>query len=118
MYAVVWGLTYGPIAHLVLGREITIETDHKNLVWLEKAKNNTDKLNRWYNILQRYTYKIFHVSGSSNVVADALSRINHGAEEPHDVMVIEEDLHAQIAAAQSKVQVKPDYVKEDVDNHV
>ena len=59
--------------HMLRGQQFEVETDHKNLEYLD----NTDvpKLVRWRLALQEYQFTIRHISGSKNVVADALSRI-------------------------------------------
>ena len=60
--------------HYVDGREFTVRTDHHALCWLNRKYNSNPKLNRWRMALQDYTFKIEHVKGSQNCVADCLSR--------------------------------------------
>jgi hypothetical protein len=55
-----------------LGREFTIRTDHKNLLYLEQALS--PKVQRWKARLQEFLFDVEHVSGVHNVVPDALSR--------------------------------------------
>lgn len=61
--------------HYVYGKEFTVFTDHKPLIYLFKMKNPSSKLTRIRLDLEEYQFEIKHISGKSNVVADALSRI-------------------------------------------
>ena len=58
----------------LLGREFIIECDHFPLQWLNKAKDNNMRLLRWSLVLQEYKFKIHHIPGSKNAIADLLSR--------------------------------------------
>ena len=110
-YAVVWCLTYEPIHHLTQSHHVLIEVDHRNIVWLNVAARNNDKLNRWLNVLQGYDYSIHHVKGSTNTVADALSRMNHELE----VNAVERvSISEMLLQAQDKyIASKPEKAKKD-----
>ena len=58
----------------LVGRNFTVYTDHRALVWLKSAKH-TGRLERWALKLQEYDFDIIHRPGKNNFVADALSRI-------------------------------------------
>ncbi|CAF2846048.1 unnamed protein product, partial [Rotaria sp. Silwood2] len=60
--------------HYVAGQEFIVRTDHHALCWLNRKYNSNPKLNRWRMALQDYTFKIEHVKGNKNCVADCLSR--------------------------------------------
>eukprot|EP00762_Andalucia_godoyi_P007957 ANDGO_01279.mRNA.1 Retrovirus-related Pol polyprotein from transposon 412 len=60
------------LSHYLLGHRFTVETDHRNLVYLEKSV--VPKLVRWRLRLQEYDFDVVHIAGRENVVADALSR--------------------------------------------
>ena len=57
---------------ILYGRPFVVETDHQNLVYIDKAVSA--KVVRWRMALQEYEYTIHHIAGKCNVVADALSR--------------------------------------------
>ena len=69
-YAVVYGVL--SLSHHLLGHKFTVQTDHRNLLYLEKA--TAPKLVRWRLRLQEFDFDIEHVPGATNTVADALSR--------------------------------------------
>ena len=58
--------------HLLLGQEFHVQTDHRNLMYIEKSV--VPKIVRWRLRLQEYDFKLTHVAGTQNQVADALSR--------------------------------------------
>ena len=55
------------------GKEFILETDHANLVYLEKS--SVAKIIRWRMALQNYNFSVRHISGKRNNVADYLSRL-------------------------------------------
>ena len=58
----------------LLGRQFTIQTDHRALMWLNKLKEKNARLTRWSLALQPYTFEIVHRAGTANGNADGLSR--------------------------------------------
>ncbi|XP_077551039.1 uncharacterized protein LOC144164389 [Haemaphysalis longicornis] len=56
------------------GACFTIQTDHQALSWLQRLQNPAGRLARWALALQRYDYSIDYKKGTTNTVADALSR--------------------------------------------
>src|SRR6267143_1384874 len=54
--------------------QFTIETDHQALKWLMALKDPSGRLARWSLELQELDFKIEHIPGTHNVIADALSR--------------------------------------------
>jgi hypothetical protein len=58
--------------NILLGQQITVFTDHKNLTY----KNfNTEHLMRWRLVLEEFGPDLQYIKGERNVVADALSRL-------------------------------------------
>lgn len=73
LLGVLWAITQ--FRPYVYGRQFILRTDHKALIWLTKLKEPNQRLTRWKLKLQDYDFKIEHVNGKDNHVADALSRI-------------------------------------------
>ena len=62
-------------AHLLMGKRFILETDHANLVWMEKS--TVPKIIRWRMYLQSYDFLIRHIPGKQNIIADWFSRLYH-----------------------------------------
>jgi RNase H-like domain found in reverse transcriptase/Integrase zinc binding domain len=58
---------------ILLGHQIIIHTDHKNLTY---KQFNTDRVMRWRLIIEEYSPTLQYIKGTHNVVADALSRLD------------------------------------------
>ena len=54
------------------GKYFLIETDHRNLQWIEQSQ--VPIVVRWRNHLQQFNFRIRHIAGKLNCVADFLSR--------------------------------------------
>jgi len=62
----------------LLGQQIEVFTDHKNLV----CKHfNTERVVRRRLLLEKFGPKLTHVKGANNIVADALSRLDMAEED-------------------------------------
>ena len=55
------------------GKEFLVETDHRNLQWIETSQ--TPIVVRWRALLQSYNFLIRHIPGTENKVADWMSRM-------------------------------------------
>jgi len=64
--------------NMLLGQEIKVFTDHKNLV---HKHFNTERVMRWRLLLEEFGPELTCVKGSKNIVADALSRLETAEEE-------------------------------------
>ena len=59
-------------SYYLIGKYFIIETDHNNLRWMEAS--TVAKVVHWRIYLQDFHFDVFHISGTKNTVADALSR--------------------------------------------
>jgi len=59
--------------NILLGQDIIIHTDHKNLLY---EKSASDRIIRWRLLVEEYAPTFVHIKGEHNVVADALSRLD------------------------------------------
>lgn len=75
----------------LLGRPITIVTDHKALEFFKTQPRLSNRQTRWMEFMSRFNYSIQYVKGVSNKVADCLSRYyatdNEGELHPYDEYV-------------------------------
>jgi hypothetical protein len=91
--AMVWCIT--KLRPYLYGREFTLITDHHPLCWLNKQSSKNGRLDRWSLQLQEYSFDIKHTPGSSNCVADCLSR--YPIEQPDDIVEKQlEVMHGQL----------------------
>lgn len=58
----------------LLDKEFTLYTDNSAVRWLLLKSDPGSRLQRWIVAIQEYRYKVVHLPGKSNVIADALSR--------------------------------------------
>ncbi|MCP4487182.1 MAG: hypothetical protein GY820_07680, partial [Gammaproteobacteria bacterium] len=65
----------------IFGCEVTLLTDHNSLTFLMHQKQPIPRLQRWILTLDQYRINWVYRKGSSNAVADALSRRYANAEE-------------------------------------
>jgi hypothetical protein len=69
-------------------KPIVIETDHRNLQWMEQS--SVAKIVRWRIYIQQFTTMIKHVAGAQNKTADWLSRLFVPAEMEHLIVSMED----------------------------
>ena len=91
----------------VYGNKFTIVTDHKPLLWLKSANNNT-RVQKWRLNLSDYEFDIVYKPGKQNANAEALSR------NPVEIFVITRAQNKQILnknSEQSRIPSNDDKIK-------
>ena len=78
--------------NILLGQEIIIYTDHKNLTYKEF---NTERVMRWRLLIEEYGPEIKYIKGENNIVADALSRLDIDETNPTMEYEITNDMLAE-----------------------
>lgn len=71
--AIVWAMKHFHV--YVDGQNVTVQSDHNALRWLNNSRQNNDRLQSWSLLLQAYQIKIDYKQGCLHSNADALSRI-------------------------------------------
>ena len=73
LLAIVWAVK--KLENYLLGQKFCIETDHKALEWLLKMSTPNSRQTKFRLKLEEYDFTIKYIKGKTNVVADALSRV-------------------------------------------
>ncbi|KAG0420565.1 Transposon Tf2-6 polyprotein [Dictyocoela roeselum] len=84
-YAILKSLNH--FRQLILGTRVIIKTDHANNLY---DKDLTQRQQRWRLLLQEFDYRLDHVKGKENVLADILSRSLPKTKIQSKMMRIEE----------------------------
>lgn len=101
--------------HFIEGRHFTIQTDHKPLTYafLQKSDKASPRQLRQLDFIGQFTTNIIHISGSSNFIADALSRLDVismpvvvGTEEIADMQETDPEL-SRILEGGTALRLKP-----------
>ena len=71
-YAAFYGVQH--FSYYLRGKAFLLETDHRNLLWIEKSE--VPIVVRWRVFLQSFVMFVRHISGTKNTVADWLSRMH------------------------------------------
>ena len=66
-------------SYLLRCKSFILETDHNNLLWMEKSE--VPKIIRWRIYLQSFVFLLRHIPGSLNLVADFFSRHGFALDE-------------------------------------
>ena len=71
--------TLNNLSYLLRDVSFTIQTDHKNLTFLNM--DGSAKVKRWKMEIQEYDFRVEHIAGVDNHIADTLSRLCFIGEE-------------------------------------
>jgi hypothetical protein len=80
---IVFGFKSGRPFFLGASHPIRVRTDHSNLQYFRQPQKVTGRQARWFLFLQDFDYTLEHIPGSSNMIADLLSRrkdLNKGVD--------------------------------------
>ena len=69
---VIWAVQ--KLARYLLGQRFILQTDHKPLKFINSGKTMNARICRWALILQQFEFSIEYITGSSNAIADFMSR--------------------------------------------
>jgi RNase H-like domain found in reverse transcriptase/Chromo (CHRromatin Organisation MOdifier) domain len=83
-FALYFGVT--KFGYYLRGKEFILETDHRNLLWIESSL--VPIIVRWRVLLQSYTFQVRHIPGKENKVADWLSRMYPLPNAPSDLSAV------------------------------
>ncbi|EZG71311.1 putative Pol polyprotein, partial [Gregarina niphandrodes] len=83
-YAIVWALE--KLHNIIKGSEVVVFTDHKALEHLDSTNNA--KLSRWRARICEFTVTFHYTAGSSNIVADWLSRLDSDHDQTIDTIAV------------------------------
>jgi hypothetical protein len=67
----------------LLGYKIIVHTDHKKITY---AKSTSDKVMRWYLLIEEFGPEFRHIKGKHNLIADALSRLDYDASSKESTL--------------------------------
>ena len=109
-YAAYFGVHH--FAYYLRGKPFVLETDHRNLLWIEKSE--VPIVVRWRVYMQSFVMYVRHIPGTQNRVADWLSRMeryfnsetacNHMSSVHSDISVL---LHLGINRPSEYIQEDP-----------
>ena len=77
---------------------VKVRTDHKNLQYFREPQKITGRQARWIEFLQDFDYQLEHIPGSSNTIADLLSRrkdLNKGVDSDQPRVLLPPTLFAR-----------------------
>jgi len=95
--AVIFGFKCGRPLFLGATHAVRVRTDHKNLQYFRDPCKITGRQARWIEFLQDFNYTLEHIPGSTNTVADLLSRrtdLNKGVDSNEPRILLPDHLFA------------------------
>ena len=83
--------TLNEFRNMLLGYEIDVYTDHKNLTFATD-ENSSQRRKRWESLVQEFGINIIYIPGEDNTVAHALSQLPKSNQKDYEDMLKEERL--------------------------
>jgi len=111
---VIFGFKCGRPLFLGATHAIRIRTDHKNLQYFRDPRKITGHQARWIEFLQDFDYTLEHIPGSTNTVADLLSRrkdLNKGVDSNEPCILLPDHLFAPT----NPTKIHKIFLKDDLD---
>ncbi|GAO47244.1 hypothetical protein G7K_1454-t1 [Saitoella complicata NRRL Y-17804] len=93
--------------HFLLGKPFKVYTDHRSLVYFKTQKHRNQRQLRWQEKAADYDCEILYKPGKTNVVADALSRIQ--------IDQIHIDPQCPLSTEELKTKLRKDYLSRGED---
>lgn len=81
--AIVWAV--GKLYGYLYGKPFVLQTDHRPLTFLDKARLSNARVMRWSLALQPFRFRAESIKGNDNVGADYLSRLADDRLDPDDL---------------------------------
>jgi hypothetical protein len=81
--------------HYIMGRKFLLLTDNSGVKYMFNQLDLNARQERWLSFLSEFDFKVRHIKGKENKVADALSRIIHGLFEIN-ISKVESDMEQRV----------------------
>lgn len=105
--AIHWAVDY--FRPYIYGRKFIIRTDHRPLIYLFSLKNPSSKLTRMRWDLEEYDFEVEYIKGTTNVLSDALSRIQITSDTLKNMYIVTRSMTKKNSATPTDSQTqKPD----------
>lgn len=115
--AIHWAVLY--FRPYLYGRQFTVRTDHRPLVYLFSMKEPSSKLTQMRLDLEEYDFKVEYIKGKTNVISDALSRVQINTESLKNMYVTTRAMTKEKKFKFNTQQQEPDqlHVYETLNNY-
>jgi hypothetical protein len=85
--------------NILLGYKIIVHIDHRKITC---AKSTSDRVMRWYLLVEEFGPEFKYIQGKHNLIADALSRLE--MEDSSDESILEKPTYQCMAAIISRTK--------------
>ena len=112
---VIFGFKCGRPFLLGAKHAVKVRTDHKNLQYFRQPQKVTGRQAHWFQFLQDFDYTLEHIPGSSNTIADLLSRrkdLNEGVNADEPRVLLPDHLFAKKIYLEDDLLLRREAIKE------